>query len=209
MYYNTETREFGLSEGEVKSHFVQEDVAVIWGDPFSPMAPFVEVLKTEKPEHDPASHKVQEVAPEETEAGWLQKWELVALTPQEISTALQVRIAQLEASAAARRWEVETGGIVINGMRLLTKVEDQNRITSAVVNAERANIEEVSFIAVDGPVRLSLDELRGIAIAITQHVQACFNAQGNHILAIRALESLADANAYNVNTGWPDPVIAA
>jgi hypothetical protein len=41
------------------------------------------VVPQEQPEFDPATERVQEVAPVETDGQWLQQWELIELTPEE------------------------------------------------------------------------------------------------------------------------------
>jgi hypothetical protein len=41
------------------------------------------VVPQEQPEFDPATERVQEVAPVETDGLWLQQWELIELTPEE------------------------------------------------------------------------------------------------------------------------------
>jgi len=39
MYYNTETGDFGLHEGDVRSYFEQAGILVIWPEPFAPRLP--------------------------------------------------------------------------------------------------------------------------------------------------------------------------
>lgn len=108
----------------------------------------------------------------------------------------------LKVSVTAKRWEVETGGITLNGMRVLTGTEDQNRITSVVANARRAGIEEVDFKADSGWVKVSIGTVEAIATAIAVHVQASFSAERAHHEAIDALPDLAAVAAYDINQGW-------
>ena len=110
--------------------------------------------------------------------------------------------AKLSAQATALRWHHETGGIDIGGVRVLTGIEDQNRIASALIGAPAT----LDFKAESGWVTLTLAELQGIAAAITAHVQACFTAERVHheaIDALETLETLGAAQAYNVEVGWP------
>ena len=106
---------------------------------------------------------------------------------------------QLRERASALRWQHETGGIDIGGVRVLTGTEDQNRIASALIGAPAT----LDFKAESGWVTLTLAELQGIAAAITAHVQACFTAERAHHDAIDALETLEAAQAYDVEAGWP------
>ncbi|WP_282275182.1 DUF4376 domain-containing protein [Stenotrophomonas sp. PS02297] len=106
---------------------------------------------------------------------------------------------QLRERATALRWERETGGITVGGVRVLTGIEDQNRIATALVGAPAT----LDFKADSGWVTLTLAELQAIAAAITTHVQACFTAERAHHEAIDALPSLAAVAAYDVEAGWP------
>ena len=112
-----------------------------------------------------------------------------------------------------KRWEVETGGITLpSGVRVATGIDDQNRITSVVANAERAGLEQVDFKAADGWAKVTLAELQAIATAVALHVQACFSAERVHHEAIDALvaQHQGDAQAlqaaldgYDESQDWP------
>lgn len=106
---------------------------------------------------------------------------------------------QLRERATALRWQHETGGIDIGGVRVLTGTEDQNRIASALIGAPAT----LDFKSESGWVTLTLAELQGIAAAITAHVQACFSAERVHHEAIDALETLEEVQEYDIETGWP------
>jgi hypothetical protein len=110
--------------------------------------------------------------------------------------------AALKAKAAERRWEVEESGVTMNGIEVATTKADQNRITSVIVNAQLAGIESVDFKAESGWITLTIDQVKGVAVAIAQHVQACFSAERAHCDAIDAAAE-ADLDTYDVNAGWP------
>lgn len=119
----------------------------------------------------------------------------------------------LKDDATALRWKHETGGITLpSGVAVATAIDDQNRITSVVTNAERAELEEVDFKSAQGWVKITLTELQAIAAAVARHVQACFSAERAHHEAIDALQAQhsgatqvlqAALIAYDVSHGWP------
>lgn len=114
----------------------------------------------------------------------------------------QVR-ADLMAAVSAKRWAVETGGLTLpGGATVGTTIDDQNRITSVIANAQLAGVTSVDFKAQSGWVTLSLEHMRGIAAAIALHVQACFSAERAHHEAIAAASD-AELYGYDINTGWP------
>ena len=78
-------------------------------------------------------------------------------------------------AVSAKRWAVETGGATVG-----TTIDDQNRITSVIANAQLAGVASVDFKAQSGWVTLSLTQMQGIAAAIALHVQACFSAERAH-----------------------------
>ena len=141
---------------------------------------------------------------------------LVRMTPEEEAAHLNppeapVTVDQLKAIVTAFRWKVETGGITLpTGVRVATGIDDQNRITSVVANAERAGLEEVDFKAAEGWAKVTLAELQAIATAVALHVQACFSAERAHHEAIDVIALIADPqerqaalDAYDESQGWP------
>lgn len=114
----------------------------------------------------------------------------------------QVR-ADLMAAVSAKRWAVETGGLALPGGAVVgTTIDDQNRITSVIANAQLAGVASVDFKAQSGWVTLSLEHMRGIAAAIALHVQACFSAERAHHDAIAAASDV-ELYGYDINAGWP------
>ncbi len=103
MFYNTETGDFGLTEGDVRSYFAQSEFLIVWPEPFAPHEPFVAVIAAEKPAHNPATHKAVEIAPKDTSDGWLQQWKVVKLTQDELAQIEAERLAALQAAKDAAR----------------------------------------------------------------------------------------------------------
>ncbi|WP_161556429.1 DUF4376 domain-containing protein [Xanthomonas arboricola] len=108
-----------------------------------------------------------------------------------------------KARATQRRWECETGGVLIAGVQVGSTTEDQNRISTVLAAADLGTVDQVDFKANSGWVTLTLGEIRGIAAAISAHVQACFTAERAHHEAIDALESIESLQAYDMGAGWP------
>ena len=84
----------------------------------------------------------------------------------------------LYAYAASKRYAVETGGIVLNGMRVMTDRASQSLITGAY-NYVQANPDVlVKFKTSGGFVELTAAQMTAIANAVGAHVQAAFAAEG-------------------------------
>lgn len=125
--------------------------------------------------------------------------------PIAISPQLPVRSrASLLAEVAAKRWAVETGGIVIAGHHIATDRESQAQLTSAYTSLRGGLIADTTWKAADGSFTLvTLPEIEPVAQAVATHVRACFAAEQSHAEAIEALHTQAERDGYDINTGWP------
>ena len=114
-----------------------------------------------------------------------------------------VRAAKKE-DATDLRWQRETGGISLpDGTRILTAVEDQNRIATAIQGMRDKGLTEVDFKAATGWVTLTLEQIVVIAGLVTAHVQACFSRERALHEAIDACADLNALNAIDLDAGWP------
>lgn len=119
--------------------------------------------------------------------------------PQPVRTT-----ASLLADVASKRWQVETGGVVVAGHIIATDRESQAQLNSAYTSLRNGLISDTPWKAADGSFTLvTLAEIEPVAQAVATHVRACFAAEQAHNEAINALESQAERDAYDIHTGWP------
>ena len=100
------------------------------------------------------------------------------------------------------RWQKETGGITVGESVITTGIEDQNRITSVIANAELAGVTELDFKTVNGWVTLTVDQIKGIAAAIALHVQSCFTKERILCEIVDSLETVQEINDFNIAEQW-------
>lgn len=138
--------------------------------------------------------------------GWTWDGEQL-VPPAQPEPSIEELRAQVQQAATDKRWEVMTGGLTLpGGIEVGTTIDDQNRITSVVANAALAGLtdaDEVDFKATSGWVRISIGQVKAIAGAIGQFVQACYSAERAHHDAIAALSTRQKLEDYDVNIGWP------
>ena len=112
-----------------------------------------------------------------------------------------------------KRIEEETAGVTINGVPVNTTIEDQNRITSIIVNAPLAGIDMVRYKDANNVLSWkSLDEIKQISSIIARLVLGWFDAEATHYDAVTALtqqeksedEIFEDLMNYDISTGWPE-----
>ena len=160
------------------------------------MAAGLHRLHEQPPAYDPLTHTLAFDGVELVEGDYRARYTLAPLPAEQVRADLMVAVS-------AKRWAVETGGLTLpGGATVGTTIDDQNRITSVIANAQLAGVVSVNFKAQSGWVTLSLEHMRGIAAAIALHVQACFSAERAHHEAINAASD-AELYGYDINAGWP------
>ncbi|MFI5411290.1 DUF4376 domain-containing protein [Kaistia sp. UC242_56] len=109
--------------------------------------------------------------------------------------------AALLAWAAAKRWQVETGGLIVAGSAIDTGRESQSMITGAYSYSQANPTELIRFKAASGWVTLDAPTVAAIATAVGAHVQACFAVEEALATAIGAgtVTTIAEIDAAN----WP------
>ena len=154
------------------------------------------VLRERPPAYDQRTHTIVFEGVEMVGGEYRARYLLAPLPADQLRADLMVAVS-------AKRWAVETGGLTLpGGATVGTTIDDQNRITSVIANAQLAGVPSVDFKAQSGWVTLSLEHMRGIAAAIALHVQACFSAERAHHDAIAAASD-AELYGYDINAGWP------
>lgn len=106
----------------------------------------------------------------------------------------------LQELASARRYEVETSGLILRGVTIDTSRASQERISSAFALSQATGLS-VDFKSADGFISLSPDDMKSIAVAVGMYVQACFTAERKICEAIGAGE--VTHKEHIDNWSWP------
>ena len=113
--------------------------------------------------------------------------------------------ASLLAEVVAKRWQVETGGILIGGTPIATDRESQAQVSSAYASLKDGLITDTPWKAMEGSFApLTLAEFEPVAQAVAAHVRACFAAEQAHSEAISAMMTQDELDAYSIEEGWPE-----
>lgn len=108
--------------------------------------------------------------------------------------------------ATALRWEREVAGIVINGVPVAT--DDRSKTLILGKRAKARENPDMTFrwkTAGGTWVELTGSQIIAIADAVADHVQACFDREGElHDLIDAAGPDAADVLAVDITTGWPE-----
>lgn len=100
---------------------------------------------------------------------------------------------------AARRFQVETGGVTVAGVKLNTERDSQALLTGAAFAATLDPAYHIKWKAATGFVDLTGEQIIGIASQVRAFVQACFNREAE------LLGAVADGSitAEMLEEGWP------
>lgn len=90
----------------------------------------------------------------------------------------------LGAYAAAKRYDAETGGIVVAGMIVATDDRSKTLLAGARIKADSDVNHTVRFKTGAGFVTLDAAQIVTVSDAVLEHVQACFDAEGDILAAI-------------------------
>ena len=127
-------------------------------------------------------------------------------TPDAARTAAMTKVA-------ARRWQAETGGIIVQGMPIPTDRESQGLITGAATGCliDPAQVVRWKTGATDEHgtpifVELGSDAIKAVGLAVRGHVQACFDVEAAKCAEVAAKTTAADLTEWLANSldvGWP------
>ncbi len=108
------------------------------------------------------------------------------------------------ADLAAYRYSKETAGITLNGALIKTDLESKVNLNGAVNRAILRPNSTVNWkISESVWIPIDAEQIIGIGLAVSDFIEDCFTCNMNHALAINALETVEDVQAYDVTTGWP------
>lgn len=107
----------------------------------------------------------------------------------------------LIAHLRARRYEAVIGGVTVSGMTIATDTESRGLIDGAYAMALRDPDRTFNWQAEAGFVTLSAAQIIAIAVAVGDHVQACFDFQAATAASIAdgTITTVAEIDALD----WP------
>lgn len=111
--------------------------------------------------------------------------------------------AQKIADLAKHRYRIETGGITVNGIAVVTDRESQALLTGAWCRVQQDPSVVINWKGQNGWVQLDAETVEALAVATSTHIEACFITEKFHAEAIAALETLDEIIVYDFTTGWP------
>lgn len=124
-------------------------------------------------------------------------------TAEEIAAAFEQRKANALAALADIRWQKETGGITLNGLKVAT--DDRSKLLILGKRTKAAADPSLTFQwkTPTGFITLTAEQIVAIADAVEAHVQACFDREAALVLEIEAAKNPEQLAAIELGQGWP------
>ena len=208
LYYNKVTQEFGVSFDRLNTEFFPNTSLMInieaiddWVSYTQLDRPTVQLYQTVVEGIPTFTETVDPDTQEIILSDGMQNW---VVTDKTIDATLLTELRTFaKAKITQKRKETEVGGLLFpNGVSIKTSKDDQDRILSVIINAERNGIEEIDFKADSGWVKISVFALRQIAKELTFFVQHCFNAEKMNHEAIDLLTDPVAIVNYSNDLSW-------
>ena len=123
----------------------------------------------------------------------------VAMTAAEKAARDSAIAAEWAGRIAARRFQAETGGVIVEGIQVNTERDSQSLLTGAAFAASLDPGYHIKWKAATGFVDLTGEQILGIASQVRAFVQACFNREAE------LLGAVADGSitVQMLEEGWP------
>lgn len=136
----------------------------------------------------------------EESAGFV-RWLAEGNTPEEIAyvppeTPVPPTLDELKRqkrdTIAAARYEQETGGVTVAGVTVRTDRESQALITGAALKAMQDAEYVCRWKTVGGFVELNALQILGVADAVREHVQSCFDREAELLVDVEGAQTPED-----------------
>lgn len=123
----------------------------------------------------------------------------VAMTAAEKAARDSAIAAEWAGRIVARRFQAETGGVIVEGIQVNTERDSQALLTGAAFAASLDPAYQIKWKAATGFVDLTAQQIIGVASAVRTFVQASFDREAE------LLGAVADGSitAEMLEEGWP------
>lgn len=108
-------------------------------------------------------------------------------------------VTEQKQAIANKRWEVETGGLTLQGVYVNTEDRSKTLLNGAALKAMRNAAYVLRWKTPTGFIDLSSEQVLAFADAVADFVQVCFDREDELMAAV-------DAGTYNdtmLHLGWP------
>lgn len=162
------------------------------------------------PIFDPITHAAQEATPKLVNGHYEQRWNVVALSPEQVASNLAAKKGQMVQAVNARRDAAEEARFFYLSKPFDADSRSVQRINTAVQAAQVALAVSTPFelewmCADNTTITLDAQQMLGVPVALATHANEIHLNGRNLKDAIAAATTSAELAAIDTGSGWPSP----
>ena len=133
-------------------------------------------------------------------AGWEEYTPPPVETPTDIDMAKEAKIAQIEAYSDSDA----VNSLTFNGIKTWLTRTVRDGYDTSITAAKNLGEANVTFMVGDNEMQLPVEQARRVLDLVQRYADACFIVTERHKIAVRALQTVEEVEAYDYTTGYPE-----
>lgn len=204
-FYDPIKNRYPIYLKDLKKAYPQTSFPAKIDDSFLTFLGLKKVVFVAKPSVNSVTHDLSEGTPVKIGEHYHQNWIATNLNLSENEQRDRLSMFKEEtiAKLAAYRFELEVGGISVNGVTVKTDRESQAQLASALLTINEGFANSINWKSANGWVNLDKKSIQQISKIVAQHVQGCFNVEQMHASKILNFATIEELSNYDFKTGWP------
>ena len=133
-------------------------------------------------------------------AGWEEYTPPPAETPTDIDMAKAAKIAEIAAYSDSDA----VNSVTFNGIKTWLTRTVRDGYDTSITAAKNLGEPNVTFMVGDKEMQLPVEQARRVLDLVQRYADACFLVTERHKIAMRALQTVEEVEAYDYTTGYPE-----
>lgn len=132
-------------------------------------------------------------------AGW-EEYTPSAKTPTDINMAKAAKIAEIAAYSDSDA----VNSLTFNGLKTWLTRTVRDGYDTSITAAKNLGEANVTFMVGDNEMQLPVGQARRVLDLVQRYADACFIVTERHKIAVRALQTVEEVEAYDYTKGYPE-----
>lgn len=127
-------------------------------------------------------------------------WEEYTPPPVNIDMAKAAKIAEIAAYSDSDA----VNSLTFNGIKTWLTRTVRDGYDTSITAAKNLGEANVTFMVGDNEMQLPVEQARRVLDLVQRYADACFLVTERHKIAVRALQTVEEVEAYDYTTGYPE-----
>lgn len=132
-------------------------------------------------------------------AGW-EEYTPSAETPTDIDMAKAAKIAEIAAYSDSDA----VNSLTFNGIKTWLTRTVRDGYDTSITAAKNLGEANVTFMVGDNEMKLPVEQARRVLDLVQRYADACFLVTERHKIAVKALQTVEEVEAYDYTKGYPE-----